>query len=446
MIKNYLQIVVLMTCVFVSFPAGATDYDLTAYLRKVESNNLQIRLARNGIESSNTDAAMARSALFPAVTVQGGYSHNLTDTMESTPVGSNLNSAQNGIAPLVYKDIDTNFDNEFTVAFSVNQKIFDPSSAAAYQRAMKGRAVMSAQYEAVLQNVMTSAKKIYAQAQLTMEVAAIAAESEVNAYALYESAKRRAAVGTATQLEVLAAESTWKSCIPDTSEAKQNAELVMDALKDLAGIPLNEEVRLTEKRLSLPTIPEERPIGEILASRPDYTALFAAKEIADISKKAALASYIPTVNASITYATGLFTGYASKWDETDYTAAQAGVMVTLRLFSGGYRIALSESASLAQDKAAINLEQKSRDIEREIRRLLFILDEAYDRIASRQAAVAVSKRAMELSQASFEAGSVSQQSVNDALERYRKAELGFHHAVFTYLSAYYDLELAAGMY
>jgi hypothetical protein len=59
----------------------------------------------------------------PNIGAQAGYTRNLSDMMTSTPIASNPVSGA-----LIYQDIDTNRDNEFTIGLGVNQTLFDAAS------------------------------------------------------------------------------------------------------------------------------------------------------------------------------------------------------------------------------------------------------------------------------------------------------------------------------
>ncbi len=426
--------------------AYAGEYNLAEYLGSVERNNIQLRVARNGLSLADTDVAKARADLLPSIAAQGGYSRNLKETETSTAVAANLNAAQNGVAPLIYQDVDSNYDNEFSLAVSVNQKILSPASIASYEQAKKNKSAKAVQYEATRRGVISGAKKTYAQAELTRKVLEVRESAERTAEQNYQNAKRRFEVGSASELDVLMAESSWRSSVPNTAEARKNAAGAMLSLKTLAGIPLDEDVVLTEKRESVPALPENADISAILASRPDYAAVGIAKDVADIARKAALAAFLPTVSGSFTYAAGQYRGYESASDTSEYATAKLGLSVSVPLSTGGFRVAQTKAASIAQETARLNVDQKRSDIETEIRTVRLSLEEAHERIDSARIAESTARRAADVSRAAYEAGGGTQLTVSDAEDRYRQAQLGLYNAVFGYLSAYYDWELATGTY
>jgi outer membrane protein TolC len=193
----------------------------------------------------------------------------------------------------------------------------------------------------------------------------------------------------------------------------------------------------------VPPLPEDRGLAQILAARPDYNISMLAKEIADIARKAAMASFLPSVDGSYKYAALEYKGNPNI-DTKDITSASLGLTVTLPLFTGGYRLSLMKQARTAQDRANINIEKKRGDIEREILSVKLRLEEAYGRIDSARAAENAASRASALAQTSFANGLATQLTMDEALTRHEQARLGLFNALYEYRAAYYDWELAVG--
>lgn len=424
--------------------AGANEYDLSAYLTRVEQENLNLKLVRCDLEKATQNIVRARSAMLPSIAVQGGYARNFNDIKQSTAVGADLNSTTNGTAPFIYQDIDSNYDNEYLMSLSFNQKIFAPETFANYGKAKKGQEISVVTYEAVHRSVLTTAKKLYVRTHLMTQVVDVMEAAERTAKENYRNAERRFKAGLSTELDLLMAENTWKASIPATAETRRNSKIALISFKNLAGIPLGEDVVLTEPDDEIPPLPGEYTLEEVLAGRPDYAASVLSKEISDISRKAALASFLPSVNGSLTYARGLYRGYDSSNDSYDYSSFQLGLTVTVPIYTGGYRFSLLKAAEIAQNEASITIKKKRNDIEQDLLRLRLILEETYKRIDSARAAENVARRVLALAQVSYSNGLCTQSASDDALNKYQQARLGLYNALYEYRTAYYDWELATG--
>lgn len=423
--------------------ARAAEYDVAAYLARVEAANSDIVLARGDVRAAEEGVKQALSALLPAVAVQGSYTRNLSDIEQPKAVGASTTAA-GPIYPFVYQDVDTNYDNELLLSVGLRQKIFDAESLARYEQARKGRAAQHLVYEVTRRNVRSAAKRLYAQAQLARAVVAVDEVSERTAEDNYRSAAAKYRAGVATELDVLSAEVEWKSRVPATAEARRNAELSMIALKELAGIPLSEKVVLTEDAATLPDDPPDPGLDQVLAARPDYAAYLRSRDIADVARRAASGAFLPTVSLSFAYTHGIYRGYASSSDEYDYTPVQLGVSVTLPIATGGYRLSLMQSAKINLDRAATEIAKKRDDIERELVSVRLRLDEARRRIDSARLVEEAARRAAERSKASFANGLATQLQVAQAATNLDQALVGVHNAIYQYKAAYYDWELATG--
>jgi outer membrane protein TolC len=424
---------------FATLPLSATDYDLASYLRAVEQYNPDILLAQKEIEAARQIVNQARSAFFPRIGAQGDYKRNLTDRTQATPVAS-----QSGGGPLVYQDVDVNFDNELTLGIGLTQTIFDAGAISSYRQARGGQAVREQSYEVVRQNLRAAAKKLYAQAQFVITVAEIMEASEQTSAEIYRSVERKYRAGAATELDLLMAEVDWKTKIPITSDAKKNVIVVFTALHNLAGIPLSEEIVLTESGSGMPEAPAFPPLEQILAARPDYRVLLLSQELADINHKGAMGSFLPVVSMGFSY------GYAGMGNDSltgdyDLNTAQLSLGVTIPLFTGGYRLARMNAARIEQEKASLALVKKRADIESVLIELELRINAAEERIESSRLVEATARRALDLARSAYANGLATQLSVTEAANRLDEASLGLQSAVFEYRSAYYDWEFETGV-
>jgi outer membrane protein TolC len=440
---SLLHKLVFMAFVFAcGIPANirAEAYDLAAYLAKVEQNNPDLALAAKDLALAKTSVAQARAAFFPDIGAQGGYTRNFTDDMRSTPVAS-----LDGGGPLVYQDVDSNFDNELTLGIGVNQTIFDSGAIANYSRARQGQRIRESSLEAARQIIRRAAQKIYAQTRLTLDVVAIMEASEQFSRETYQSAERKYRAGTATELDLLLAEVDWKRKVTATAEARKNAELALIAFRNLAGLPLSETVTLAGEFDGLPEMPESPDLETALARRPDYRALVLSRGLSDIERKAALSSFLPTVSASFSYALGGMGNGSSLLGDYDFTSSKLSLNVSIPLFAGGYRLSRVKAAGIEQEKAAIALSQRRRGIESELIELRLRLDEAAQRVEAARLIEETARRAVSLAQSSYANGLTTQLTVAEAVNRLGEARLGLQSAIFEYRSVCYDWEFAAGM-
>jgi outer membrane protein TolC len=245
-------------------------------------------------------------------------------------------------------------------------------------------------------------------------------------------------------MDLLSAEVDWRTKADSVMEAKKNAELVLPAFRELAGIPPSQHILLTEERTELPELPEVPNLGDILSNRADYRALLLARELSDIDRKAALSAFFPEVAASFNYALGGMGNGSSLVGDYDFNAASFGITVTIPILAGGARLARMKAARLEQEKNIIALSQRETAIESELKELQLRLEEAQRRIESSFRTVETARRAVALAQSAYVNGQATYLTVMDAQDKLDLVWLNFANIGFELLSAYYDWELAVG--
>ncbi|MDR0760271.1 MAG: TolC family protein [Treponema sp.] len=417
---------------------AALEYDLSSYLRLVEQNNTDIALAYREVLLSREQVNQARSPLLPGIGAEGGYTRNLRDMPRSTAVAS-----APGGGPLIYQDVDSNYDNELSIGIGVTQKLFDPAAWMQYRQTKKAFSLQEQVFESTRQNIRSAAKKLYAQTQLALSVLTIREASEETSRELYQSAERKYRAGVATELDLLMAEVDWKQKAAAFTEARRNAETALLTFRNFAGIPLSQEIALTENSGQVPALPEPRALDSVLAGRADYRALLLSRELTDMGKKAALSSFLPTLSAGFSFAYGGM-GNDSLTGDSDYTAAQLTLGLSIPIFAGGYRLSRVRAARIEQEKASLALTKKQNDIETALIEIRLRLNEAGERIEAARLIETAARRALSLSQTAFTNGLVTQLSVTEAANRLDEASLGLQSAVCEYRLAYYDWETASG--
>jgi outer membrane protein TolC len=439
----FIAVLMAVSTVIVQAELPAEEYSLAKYLVKVEQNNPDLALVLKEVALAKTSVAQARAAFLPNIGVQGSYTRNLTDDMRSTPVAS-----ASGGGALIYKDIDSNYDNELSLGIGVNQTLFDAGAIAAYNKARKGQTIREQTFEATRLNIQNAAKKIYAQTQLVFMLVEIMEASERFSGELYQSTERKYRAGAAVELDLLMAEVDWKTKSISVTEARKNAELALISFRNLAGIPLSQAVTLTQG-FGEPAdglgLPESPGLDSALAGRPDYRSLILARELSDIDRRAAMNAFLPTASASFSYALGGMGNGGSLLGDADFNSARLGLSVTIPLFTGGYRLSRIKAAGIEQEKADLALLKKRDAVESELIGLQLRLDEAAQRIESARLIVETARRALSLSQTAYTNGLATQFTVTEAVNRLGEAQLGLQSAIFEYRSTSYDWELASGM-
>jgi outer membrane protein len=420
----------------------AEQIDLPSYLRLVEERNRNLEVARQEVAQTQEMKDEARAGLLPNVGLQAGYTRNLKQ-IEQPMASYATPSAVPGVYPITYTDQVVSYENELDLAAALNFNIFDGTAWSRYRQASMGVEARRAAYDYQREAVMNGAKKLYYQTLLLNEVVKIKEASEKIAQDAYNDAQAKFKVGLTTELDALMAETAWKGKIPETAEARRNRDVAMLGFKQLAGIPDKEDVSLTESVEKFPEMPAEVSLSDALSARSDYALLLRQRSLAGLAIEAAKANYLPVLTGSFTVADQRF-GHDFGFNDYDPLAVQVGVKLTLPLFEGGYRSAKLAEEDLGLKKSDILIAQKMEDIRTELTSVMLRLGEAKERIDGANSVVTVARRAFDKASDAFKNGFATQLQLNQASLNLEGSRLALLSAIYDYLAAYFDWELAVG--
>ncbi len=426
---------------------AAEEIDLASYLQRVEEHNKSLEIARSEVAQTEEMKKQALAGLLPNAGVQAGYTRNLNQIMQ--PVASYATaSAMPGVYPITYTNQVASYDNQWDVGGAVNFSIFDGSSWARYRQASEGVNARKAAYDYQLKAVMNGARKLYYQTLLLNEVVKVKESSEKIAQDNYNDAQVKFKVGLSTELDALMAEVAWKGKVPETAEARRNRDIALLGFKQLAGIPAEEDVSLTESMEKYPDTPADVRFADVLSARSDYALLLRQRSLSELAIDVAKADYLPTLSGSFAiddqWLIGNPFGSLSGFNELNPLAIQLGLKITLPVFEGGYRSAKLAEEEIGLKKSDIQIAQKQEDIQTELTSVKLRLDEARQRIENASTVQSVAQRAFERASVSFKNGVATQLQLSQATLSLEGSRLAFLSAVYDYRAAYFDWELAVG--
>ncbi len=438
-------IATLLLCA--AYGARAADYDLAYYLKLVETHNRDLELARRDVDAAEQTRREALSPLLPKLGLQGGYTRNLNDINQPSAAYAS-GQLMDGVYPLIYESGKSDYDNTFSIAGGVSLSLFNLQALENYHQAEEGQRATATAYEYQRRVVLNAAEKLYYQTLLLGEVVKVKEAAERIARENYENIKIKFEAGAATQLDALMAEVDWKSKIPELAEARRDYSLVLVNLRSLAGIDAGEEVELTENIDKFPEPPADVSLGEALAARPDYELLIRQEKLGELAVESAMAAYLPTVAASFDADYQNMSGNSAAAligaGNLQPFAVQLSVTVNLPVYTGGYLEAKLAAGKIDSEKNEISLAKKREDVRNELTSVRLRLDEARTRIDTAALLVAAAQKAFDQAGLSLKSGMVTQIQLSQASLNLDGSRIQYYSAVYEYLAAYFDWELASG--
>jgi len=430
---------VIITVLCLSFITGTTraeTFNLNQYLDAIRSQSKQLKLAQKEKELADIKMREAISTALPAIGFEGGYTRNLTDLYMYIDLSA-LQPDATGItkAPV-------NRENEFSASVGLEQTLFSPTVGSAIKAAKQYRHLTDYIYSASERNIENAGKKLFYQCLLLQKVWDVAKAAELNAQENYENMQLSFENGQVSELELLQAETRWRSTVPETQQAERNWYLAMNTFRNLAGLQSDLEIELKGSFDTVPPLPEDVQLESVLQSRPDYNALIWEEKLRKTAVGAAKGSFLPTLKGTLAYA------YSAQSDEfkldEENELWMAGISVSLPIFTGGYRIAQVQKNQIELNKTRIKIDQSREDIHKELVDVNLRLREASNRIESAETTMLVAEKAFSITETTTQNGLTTQLELKDARLMFDQATLNYHAAVYDYLAAYFDWELTTG--
>lgn len=416
---------------------NAQVYDINSFLELVRKNNKDILIANKELELSEENKREARSNALPQLDAQGKYNRNFKDAYMYVE----MPNSETG--ELVNQKFKITYDNEFSFQTVLSQQIFNYTVFNAIKASKQYEKLSGYVFDATFQGVIAGSKKAFYMALLLEKVWDVNKTAEDNAKENYELVKNKFNNGLASQFELLQAEVTWKNYLPETTLSERNYEIALNAIKTLAGIPVEENINITGSFEKFFDDPEQMDMGAILTNRPDFNALTWERNLLETNIEVGKAGHYPTLYASLAYQ---YQSSANRWAlDNENHFIIGGVTLSIPIFNGWNTTAKVQKAKIEVDKSELRIAKAKDDIYEEIKNINLRIDEAKNRVTSAETTMKSAKKAFEIAETSTNNGLATQLELKAARLANDQAQLNMIKAIYDYLAAYFDWELAVGM-
>jgi len=412
-------------------------YDLENYLSLVETHSKALKLAAMEKDLAQTQKKEALSSALPRIWAQSEYKRNLADYYLYADMSALFPGMGQGISKF-----KVNRNNEFSVNAALSQTLFSPQVGYAIKAARQYQQLSELIYKASLREILCTSKKLFYQTVLLEKLSSVSQAAEKNAHDNYLNVKMKFENGVVSEFALLQAEVRWKNTIPETARAKRNYEMALNNLKNLAGISIEQEIRLDGDLGNFPLLPQPIPLEQVLNQRPDFNALLWEKQLKATGLQAQKGAYLPTLSGNLVY---VFASQSDNWQlEQKNSNYFLGLHLSLPIYTGGYRRAQVEKAQIELEKAEVKIHQTKENIYNELINIKLRLNEAYERILSAEATLKTAEKAFNIAENTAKSGLATQLELKDARIGFDQAQVNYYAAIYDYLEAYFDWEHAVG--
>jgi outer membrane protein TolC len=258
------------------------------------------------------------------------------------------------------------------------------------------------------------------------------AEAQVKtAESLYDQASDQITAGTAADIDGLRTKVELQTRQQQLIQAKNDFAIQKLSVARVIGLAPAQEFELTDKSPYQPFegISLEEALRRAYASRSDYQSALADVRAAELSRKAAMAGYLPSLSVGADYGTGgTNPGNATQVYDVRGT-------LSIPIFTGNSVHANVQQADARLEQSRERLESLRAEVESEVRTALLNLQSSADSVRVAQSNINLADQTLVQSSDRFSAG------VTDSVEVVQSQEL-VASAHEQYISSLYNFNLA----
>lgn len=401
--------------------------------RALESNE-QTRIARAGVDRTRGLVREAFSRALPSIDGSYRLAHNL----QRPVIFFNQGGGET-------QQISIGEDNEHDFSLSVEQPIFDRSLGAAVSAARHGEAASEAGYERALSDVALQTRVAY----YDILLARAGVEARRGAIQLAEDRLQQVElfldVGTASEFDQLTARVDLENERPALIRAENEANLASNALKRVAGLPLDAPIELTDTLAYEPVaIALEEAVQRALADRSDLEAQAQIVELREELVNVVRAEAYPSLSFQFDLSRRASSVEFSPEDSDFSQSASAALALDIPIFDGRR----TQGLTLQARADFIEAQERYRALERDVR--LGVLDALQSVEAAAQAVEATratedqARRAYEIALVRFRNGLSTQLELDESEQSLVEADLNAAAALYDHMVARARLRNAMG--
>jgi outer membrane protein TolC len=328
----------------------------------------------------------------------------------------------------------------FDARASVTQTLFDWKSISSARAA--AASVKSADYTALDANDLVVLAVGYAYFQAVADEARITTnEAQVQtAQTLFDQATDQVNAGTAADIDALRTKVELQSRQQQLIEAKNDFAIQKITVARAIGLAPSQDFDLTDKSLYSP--PEDVATDDALthayASRSDYRAAMADVQAADLSRKAAVAGYFPSLSFGADYGTG----GAHPSDATRVYDVRG--TLSIPIFTGNRVHGDIQEADARLERAREQLDNLRAQIEADVRTALLNLQSSAEQVSVARSNIDLAEQTLTQSRDRFSAGVTDTVEVVQSQEAVASAHDQYISSLYKYNFAKISLIRAQG--
>ncbi len=404
-------------------------------------HSTQTKNARLDIKKSDKKVWETTARGLPQVSASGSYTDNLKLRTQLIPAQFFDPRAEEG----EFAEVKFGTQHNITADITVNQLIFSGPYIVGLQTAKVYKGLSKQNEINAEKEVRASVEQIYYLTLLAENNKKILSENLDNLKQMHKDVQAMADNGMVNQIEADKIQVNINSIETSLISTEQQIESNYNALKIQMGMPLDQEVKLSQ---SLDAVLESIEIQSMLEkdfsaeNNIRYKMLETQKQLAALKVKKEKSDFLPSLSAYYTYQENAMRDEFNFFDsgENWYPSSMIGLQLTVPIFSSAQRISQVGQAKIEEEKVQNRQKDLKKNLNNQASQSKSDMKQALKKYNTQNKNLELAKKVYHQTQIEFKEGLSTSSEVIQANDKYLQAESQYIGAIVELLSAKTELE------
>jgi outer membrane protein len=337
--------------------------------------------------------------------------------------------------------------HSLTPTLSYNQLFFSNSYRVAKKAAQYYRNYVEQQLNVTKRTIHNQVVDAYLPALLISDNLATLDKNIANLDKMLSETRAINQAGFAEQLDVDRLDLSLSTLRSERGNLVRQREIVVNALKFSMGMPVGQDITLTDDVQKLMTLHTDADFtSELnLMNRPEYIQLLKGRELSALEVELNSKTWMPSISGFIQYQPGYQGGFGDDTKWFFIPSAVAGVSVNVPIWDGGGAKARRERAFINLQTLDAQKQTLENGIALEVENARKQYTNAQERVANQQKNLDLAQRIYDTTQTKYKAGVGSSFEVTQAEQGLYTAQQNLMQARYDLLSARISIKKALGL-
>lgn len=337
--------------------------------------------------------------------------------------------------------------HSLTPSISYNQLFFSNSYRVAKKAAQYYRNYVEQQLTVIKRTIHNQVVDAYLPALLISDNLATLDKNIANLDKMLSETRAINQAGFAEQLDVDRLDLSLSTLRSERGNLVRQREIVVNALKFSMGMPVGQDITLTDDVQKLMALHTDADFtSELnLMNRPEYIQLLKGRELSALEVELNSKTWMPSISGFIQYQPGYQGGFGDDTKWFFIPSAVAGVSVNVPIWDGGGAKARRERAFINLQTLDAQKQTLENGIALEVENARKQYTNAQERVANQQKNLDLAQRIYDTTQTKYKAGVGSSFEVTQAEQGLYTAQQNLMQARYDLLGARISIKKALGL-